>query len=61
MFETLRKRRSIRKFEDRPVEKEKIDTLLKSPFRPLHPRPSGPGSSFWWRTGELQCTIDKVV
>lgn len=30
MFETLRKRRSIRKFEDRPVEKEKIDTLLQS-------------------------------
>jgi nitroreductase len=30
MFEILRKRRSIRKYSDRPVEKEKIDTLLKS-------------------------------
>lgn len=30
MFELLRKRRSIRKYSDRPVEKEKIDTLLKS-------------------------------
>ncbi|MFP4348936.1 MAG: nitroreductase family protein [Desulfococcaceae bacterium] len=30
MFELLRKRRSIRKYSDRPVEKDKIDTLLKS-------------------------------
>jgi len=30
MFELLRQRRSIRKFQDRAVEKEKLDTILKS-------------------------------
>lgn len=30
MLELLRTRRSIRKYEDRPLEKEQIDTLLKA-------------------------------
>ncbi len=30
LYETLRKRRSIRQYQDRPVEKEKLDTLLKA-------------------------------
>jgi nitroreductase len=30
MIETIYSRRSIRKFQDRPVEKEKLETLLKA-------------------------------
>ena len=30
VIELLRNRRSIRKYEDRPVEKEKIDTILQA-------------------------------
>ena len=30
MFELLKSRRSIRKFQDKEIEKEKVDTILKS-------------------------------
>lgn len=33
LLETLRKRRSIRQFEDKPVEQEKIDYLVESMLR----------------------------
>lgn len=43
LIELLRKRRSIRKFKDRPVEQEKIDTLVEAMLR----SPSSRGLSPW--------------
>ena len=42
-IELARKRRSIRKFKDQPVESEKIDSILESALR----APSGGGSRPW--------------
>jgi nitroreductase len=43
MIELLRKRRSIRKFENRPVEKEKVDQLVEAALR----APSSRGFNPW--------------
>lgn len=43
MLDLLRKRRSIRQFEDRPVEKEKVDQLLEAVLR----SPSSRGRNPW--------------
>ncbi len=43
LIELLRKRRSVRKFLDRPIEKEKVDTLIEGMLR----SPSSKGINPW--------------
>lgn len=43
LIELLRKRRSIRKFSDQPIEQEKLDTLIESMLR----SPSSRGLNPW--------------
>jgi len=43
LIELLRERRSIRKFEDRPVEREKLDVLIEAALR----APSSMGRAPW--------------
>jgi nitroreductase len=43
LIELLRERRSIRKFEDRPVEREKLDLLIEAALR----APSSMGRAPW--------------
>ncbi|MGI6774219.1 nitroreductase family protein [Acetomicrobium sp.] len=46
MIELLRKRRSIRRFKDKPIEQEKIDILKEAALRsPTCQKPCTPGSS----------------
>ena len=44
MLELLKTRRSIRKFQDRPIEQEKLDEILKSMLLAHHLGQEGLGN-----------------
>ena len=59
-IELLRKRRSIRRFEDRPVEKEKIDTLIEAALRSPSSRSFNPWEFIVITDGKMIANLSKA-